>query len=279
MAKKRRKKKYKKKNIILVSIAIIAILILLYFYFPLFLGLFKNTETERKNLETYKIDLAEYSVFGIDISYYQNKINWDTLVSKNKIDFVFIRATAGIDNFDKHFLNNWERVKHTRIIRGAYHYYRPDENSTEQADFFIKNVKLEEGDMPPVLDIERYSNIQSLKRLKSGLINWLNIVEEYYQITPIIYTCYQFYMNVLYNDPRFEKYPVWIALYNTDERPDLIKKEWVFWQFTDKGAIYGINGDVDINVFNGRLKDMDGLRISEKVLISSDSQGQNKLDL
>ncbi len=261
MAKKRRKKKYKKKNIVLVSIAIIAILILLYVYFPLFLGLFKNTETERKNLEAYKTDLAEYSAFGIDISHYQNKINWDTLVSKHKIDFVFIRATAGIDNFDKYFLNNWERVKHAGIIRGAYHYYRPDENSTEQADFFIKNVNLAEGDMPPVLDIERYSNIQSLKRLKSGLINWLNIVEEYYQITPIIYTYYQFYMNALYNDPRFEKYPVWIALYNTDERPDLIKKEWVFWQFTDKGAIDGINGDVDINVFNGKLKDMDGLRI------------------
>jgi lysozyme len=263
MAVKRRKKKYKKNKIVFLSIAIAAVLVLLYVYFPLLLGLFKNTEPERRNLENYKVDLAEYSVFGIDISHYQDKINWDTLFSRHNIDFVFMRATAGIDNFDKHFQKNWESIKKAGVIRGAYHYYRPDENSEEQARFFIENVKLEEGDMPPILDIEKYSRIQSLKSLKNGLVNWLNIVEEYYQITPIIYTYNQFYLSALFDDPRFEKYPVWIALYNTNKRPDLLLKEWTFWQFTDKGEISGINGDVDINVFNGNLKDMDGLRLKK----------------
>jgi lysozyme len=38
--------------------------------------------------------------------------------------------------------------------RGAYHYYRPNENSLEQATLFIKTVSLKKVDVP-VLDIER----------------------------------------------------------------------------------------------------------------------------
>ncbi len=45
--------------------------------------------------------------------------------------------------------------KENKIMRGAYHYYRPNENSIEQANLFIKTVKLQKGDLPPVLDIEK----------------------------------------------------------------------------------------------------------------------------
>jgi lysozyme len=50
---------------------------------------------------------------------------------------------------------------------GAYHYYRPNENSLEQAALFIKTVSWR--DLPPVLDIERLPENQSVDRLKIGL--------------------------------------------------------------------------------------------------------------
>ena len=54
-----------------------------------------------------------------------------------------------------------EGFKKKSFLRGAYHYFRPNENSTLQAQNFIKNVKLQPGDLPPILDIEKISNIQS----------------------------------------------------------------------------------------------------------------------
>lgn len=260
---RRKKNKISRKNIILISLFSIALVILAYVYLPLLLELFKNPEQSSKNIENYKADLPDYSVFGIDVSHYQESIDWSKVFSEQKIDFVFLRATAGIDNSDKKFKQNWDAVKNANVIRGAYHYYRPDENSEEQANFFIQNVNLEEGDLPPVLDIEKYSRNQSLQSLKNGLLNWLEIIEAHYKITPIIYTYNKFYVSAIFDDPRFEKYPIWIAWYNVKKHPDLILKEWIFWQFTDKGIIKGIKGDVDINVFNGKIQDLDGLRLKK----------------
>jgi lysozyme len=50
---------------------------------------------------------------------------------------------------------------------GAYHYYRPNENSLEQATLLLKRF-LKKG-IYPVLDIERLPENQSVDRLKIGL--------------------------------------------------------------------------------------------------------------
>ncbi|HEU0137554.1 MAG TPA: GH25 family lysozyme, partial [Flavobacterium sp.] len=87
----------------------------------------------------------ELNVIGIDVSEYQGLIDWtkvDTVAPAREIGFVFIRATAGKDKVDSKFDANWQQAKDNNIIRGAYHYYRPNENSSEQADNFIATVKL-----------------------------------------------------------------------------------------------------------------------------------------
>ena len=68
-------------------------------------------------------------------------------------------------------------------------------------------------------------------------------------------------MTTIKNDHRFDRYPVWIAWYNVNEDPNTVLNDWVFWQFTDKGLLEGIEGNVDINVFNGKKQDLNGLRI------------------
>jgi lysozyme len=260
MSRRRRRSKKKSQIIIWTLVGLVTIMCVVFFYSDI-KELFKFESRKSQTLESYRKNLTQYSVFGIDVSQYQSEINWEVLQKEENIDFVFIRATAGKSALDKRFLANWAGAKNQKIIRGAYHYYRPDENSTEQAMFFIKNVTLEQGDLPPVLDIEKYSRVQSLHHLKSGLLNWLRLVEDHYGITPILYTYNKFFATTLVNDDRFDKYPIWIAWYNIEENPNDVKKGWVFWQFTDKGRLKGIEGDVDINVFNGKLQDLDGLRV------------------
>ncbi|WP_406844474.1 glycoside hydrolase family 25 protein [Flavobacterium soyae] len=194
-------------------------------------------------------------VVGIDVSEFQGKVDWDEveiLDEKYPVQFVFIRATAGNDRVDGQFKRNWEGAKENKIIRGAYHYYRPNENSIEQANLFIKTVKLQKGDLPPVLDIEKLPKNQSLDSLKKGLKRWLTKVEKHYQVRPIIYSGERYYSDFLKEE--FGEYLFWIANYNFYR--EKIEDDWLFWQFTEKASLPGIEHRVDVNIYNGDLEQL-----------------------
>ncbi|MGN1217079.1 MAG: GH25 family lysozyme, partial [Phocaeicola sp.] len=137
------------------------------------------------------------------------------------------------------------------FIRGAYHFYNPNTDPVKQADFFIDNVKLKAGDLPPVLDIEKKP--KDVAKLKRDLLVWLNRVERHYKVKPILYTSYKF-KNKYLSDSVFNTYPYWIAHYYVDSVR--YEGEWKFWQHTDVGTMPGISKQVDLNVFNGSMSDL-----------------------
>lgn len=209
--------------------------------------------SEARNLRV--LEKHEGKTVGIDVSEYQGKISWsyvDTIENKYPLHFVFIRATAGNDAVDRRFKRNWEGAKKNKMIRGAYHYYRPNENSLEQAELFIKTVRLQKGDLPPVLDIEKLPKNQSMTNLKKGLRRWLQAIESHYKVKPIIYTGEKYYDDFLKEE--FSDYLFWIANYNFYREE--IQDDWLFWQFTERAAVSGIVGNVDVNIYNGDLQQL-----------------------
>ncbi|MBC7643057.1 MAG: glycoside hydrolase family 25 protein [Flavobacterium sp.] len=201
-------------------------------------------------------------VVGLDVSHYQGVIDWRKVKFINQekypIQFVFVRATQGIDKNDSQFENNWKQTKINRFVRGAYHYYRPNENSIEQAKNFIKTVKLSKGDLPPVLDIEKLPENQSIENLKIGLRRFLEKIEKHYKIKPIIYSGERYYLDFLKDE--FSEYSFWIANYNFIDAE--VNKDYEFWQFTEQAKVKGISEKVDVNIFNGNLKELNDLRIN-----------------
>ena len=212
-----------------------------------------NVFSEARNLKVLEKNAGK--VVGLDVSEYQGKIRWsyvDTIEEKYPVRYVFIRATVGNDRVDNQFKRNWLGAKENKMIRGAYHYYRPNENSLEQAELFIKTVKLKKGDLPPVLDIEKLPKEQSVERLKIGLRRWLKAVELHYGVRPIIYTGEKYYDDFLKEE--FSDYLFWIANYNFYREE--IQDDWLFWQFTEKATVPGIDYNVDVNIYNGDLQQL-----------------------
>lgn len=200
-------------------------------------------------------------ILGIDVSEYQGRIDFAGLqlqLQNRQIEFVVVRATMGKDGVDARFKQNWEGFRTLPVKRGAYHYYRPNENSTQQAQNFIKTAKLKPGDMIPVLDIEKHSTIQSKDKLREGLKNWLQIVEEHYGVKPMIYTGDRFFWEVLH-DHGFDEYPIWVANYNRVMEPET--ENWAIWQFSEKGSLPGIGEKIDLNVLVGAQDALEGLLI------------------
>lgn len=207
-----------------------------------------------------------YEIHGIDISHYQGTINWEVLRNQGMIDkcpirFVMIKATEGSNRIDSKFEENFEQALEYGFTRGVYHFYSVQSTAEQQARFFINNVKLLKGDLPPVLDVEHKPRNQSDEEFRASVLQWLNIVEEHYKVKPIIYTYYKFKMQYL-SDEVFDQYPYWIAHYYVDSVE--YKGAWKFWQYTDVGRLPGIKGHVDFNIYNGSYYDLRQLTIGSR---------------
>ena len=204
-----------------------------------------------------------YDIHGIDVSRYQQTINWEevsNMESKGvKIGFAFIKATEGITREDGQFNRNWIQSRKYGVTRGAYHFFVPGRDPAKQAENFIENVTLEAGDLPPVLDVERQGRL-TVAQMQKDVKIFLDQVEKHFGVTPIIYTNISFYTKNF--GKQFEKYPIWIAHYLQPDQPR-ISNEWAFWQHSETGRVNGITAPVDFNVFSGDSADFKKLLIRE----------------
>ncbi len=188
---------------------------------------------------------------GIDVSKWQGDINWSKVAGAG-IRFAFIRVSDGLQYPDPKFLNNWDQAKAAGVVRGAYQYFRAGQDAVEQAEYLLDEMgALEEGDLPPVLDIETMDG-QSSATVAAKIGTWIDVVEGALGVKPIIYTSMGFWASM--GTTEFSSYPLWVANWETDcPLMPAGWNEWVFWQTTDDGSIAGISGPVDLDVFNGDL--------------------------
>jgi lysozyme len=192
-----------------------------------------------------------YAIHGIDVSYYQGKIDWKKVKAMEeddvKIRFVFIKATEGMFSVDPYFQRNWREAPKAGITCGAYHYFKPKKSGEWQARFFLQTVNFETGDLPPVVDIEELNGVVASK-MRIELQVFLTHIEKKTKVKPIIYTGLSFYNDYLKG--YFDEYPLWVAHYH-QPKLKVNKADWHFWQHSDKARISGINHVVDFNAFNG----------------------------
>lgn len=243
---------------LLWSLIAVVAAIMLYFSFRLIIDNAFNIKAKFG-----KIVYPTGEVRGIDISHYQEEIDWDKLrnaqINGVPVSFMIIKATEGSSIIDEYFNHNFFHARKNGIIRGAYHFLTTQSDAKRQAQFYCKIVQLEEGDMAPILDVEQRGNL-TVSQLRTNVLTWLRYVEEHYGITPILYTSYKFRTDYL-NTPEFDHYPLWIAHYYVEKLR--YKGEWTLWQHTDRGEVDGIKGNVDLNVLNGTHENLKKLTLRD----------------
>lgn len=207
--------------------------------------------------------IEQFDICGIDISHFQGTIDWgklsESLMGRSRISFIVIKATEGETLTDDQFDYNFQQSIANGFITGAYHFYSVKSKPSDQAESYIKCVHLQQGDLAPVLDVERRGN-KPLEEFQQDVLEWLRIVEEHYHAKPIIYASTSFRQSYL-NTPEFAEYPFWVAHYGVDKPQCDVP--WTFWQFSEHGYVEGIEGSVDLNVFNGSFADLTNLTIKE----------------
>jgi lysozyme len=208
------------------------------------------------------------TVPGIDVSYYQGTINWASVKAAGKV-FAIARVSHGTGTVDTQFATNWPAMKQAGIIRGLYQYFEPADSALAQAQLLVSKLNaaggLEDGDLPPVLDLEKMGTLSS-SQILTAVSTWMTHVKSALGRKPILYTGSYFWDDHGLGTA-WASTPLWTAHYTTAACPLVPNawSSWVIWQHTDKGSVSGITGDVDLDRFNGTAAELTAFIQASKI--------------
>ncbi len=190
---------------------------------------------------------------GIDVSYAQGFVDWAAVAGAG-ISFAYVKATEGISVNDAQFARNWSVSKARGIPRGAYHFFRFNDDPIAQANFFLASANHQAGDLLPAVDVEVTDGVSDVTQLVQKLAAFISAVEQAVSgRRMMIYTYWGFWNSSFNGSDAFSDHPLWIAEYNNQPTPSLPNgwSNWSIWQHESNGSVTGINGDVDLDRLNG----------------------------
>ncbi len=189
---------------------------------------------------------------GIDVSVYQGDIDWDRV--KPHIDFAILRIGLGDDipsQDDAKFERNYAECVRLGIPFAVYFFSYAVNKAKVQSE--IAHIKrLLEGktiNAPVYIDVE---NTRGLDWRTISNADMLSIMQEFNAQLAVhgyrmgIYSSRSAFWNEKMPDPWYDNVSKWVAEYG--DKVNDFNRTYDIWQHTSKGAIDGINGNVDMNV-------------------------------
>ena len=198
-------------------------------------------------------NLTSYA--GVDVSAFQGKIDWKQ-VKASGIDFAIIRLgyrgyESGKLVEDEYARANLKGAKDAGLRVGAYFFSQAlsIKETDQEIQFMLSILGNTKLDMPIVLDWEIPADTARTRNMDSRTLTDIQrhfcgqMRDQGYQ--PMIYFNWH-QSEHLYVLHELEEYPFWLALYQ-----DRMTYPWKveMWQYTDRGRVPGISGNVDLNVY------------------------------
>lgn len=182
---------------------------------------------------------------GIDISHHQGDIDFNKL--KGNIDFAMVRTSYGSFYEDRKYKRNINGLERIGVPYGLYHfsYATSIEEAKKEAVGFINIIKKYNPTYPVVIDIESSNRTTNVKNdtLVDITDTICSMIENagYYVM---IYANLD-YFNGKLNSSKLDRYDKWLAQWSS--KPTY-NKNFGIWQYSSKGTVPGITGNVDLNV-------------------------------
>ncbi len=194
-------------------------------------------------LLSFLIPFVLHAQRGLDVSRFQGAIKWDTVAKNKDIKFVYIKASEGASIRDPRYRQNIKEARAAGLKVGSYHVYSSRTTAYEQFRNFKTAVGKSKQDLVPVLDIEA---VHCDRLYMARVDKLLELMEKEYGAKPMIYTSEKLY-HTHFSANKYQRYHFFIANYR--RKPAM---SYTLWQYTQKGRIKGISGDVDFSRFSSK---------------------------
>jgi GH25 family lysozyme M1 (1,4-beta-N-acetylmuramidase) len=195
---------------------------------------------------------AAPGVLGLDVSNYQPGINWNA-VRSDGAQFAYVKATEGTGFINPDFASQYDGSHQAGLIRGAYHFARPDHSSgAAQASYFAANGGGWTADgqtLPGALDIEPNPHGAECYGLsQSAMVSWIaSFNNTYHALTsrwPVIYTTGGWWAKCTGDYAGFaNEDPLWIAGYGA---AGPLPAGWSYYTFSQYATDGTLPGDQDV---------------------------------
>ena len=197
--------------------------------------------------------LGTNNIKVIDVSYYQKDIDWDRFASESDCYGVILRLGYW-KTLDKKFERNISELKRLNIPYGIYLFSYSTTLNGAKTESDFTNSMIDKYDLNPTLgiyyDIESWSTKNSSSngitksRYDEIVQLYVNSVSNHvsYKYKVKVYSGRWYAMNRLGSVSK--KYVDWVAEYNSTCKYD---EPYSMWQYTSKGRVPGIEGNVDIS--------------------------------
>lgn len=190
---------------------------------------------------------------GLDISSYQNGINFDTIKNAG-INFLILRAgftgwgTGTNYNKDKCFENFYSKAKQRDINVGAYWYScaNTKEKGIAEARFMYENcLKGKQFEYPIYIDVEdTHHQVNNKRGVTDAIIGFCEYLENLGYYVGIYASDISGFQDKMYLN-ELNVYDKWVARYGSEPK---YVKQYGMWQSTSSGRINGYNGNLDCDI-------------------------------
>lgn len=222
---------------------------------------------------------------GIDISAWHGNIDWDQV--KNCIEAIIIRAGYGKNNIDQKWVPNAEAVRDSSLDVGAYWFsyaYTADMAYMEGC-YAANAVKNKFGDrqIPIAFDLEYDSVAYAAKKgVKIGraeatlfAIRFLTAVKEF-GYRPMLYTNIDYIRNYFDLGVIRAAIPdllLWVACWGSEPKD----YNMAVWQYSSKGSVAGIIGNVDMDEVYVDMEIRDGVAVPAPAPVQENGRKQMRV--
>lgn len=177
---------------------------------------------------------------GIDVSKYQGAIDWGA-VARSGVKFAFIRVGSTYSGLDPTFDYNMRSAQANGIKTGVYIYsYATNaEQAAMEAVLVTQWLAAYQVQMPVVFDIEDKCHKDLSVAEINNIINSFCIIVDAAGYYPMVYSYKNFFQSKIGATP----WDKWVAQFGDS----LDYSSCSFWQYSSKGSVSGINGNVDLD--------------------------------
>jgi len=214
-------------------------------------------------------------VEGIDVSSWQQKINWFSVPSNKKIAIIRLGVSTSKDEM---FDENVKNAKNAGKKITVYHVPRFDHDISFQVDWIKSQLQDIALDYPIVLDCEDNTHSKTPEQVEKRLGTMVGRLKGFAisdpEKYPTIYTRKNWWdANVAGDIPWSNYCLLWVANFVDDPyttSPAIPKswKECAAWQYSDTGRVSGISTNVDLDLFDPKHFPVDTIEPPEAVIIA-----------